>query len=100
MTIPSFEGFSVQEFFETGKIPKDAGLHSVRKIVTRKLDRLHYAHILNDLKSPPGNKLEALKGGEIKGLHRIRVNNQWKIVFEWTAQGPAKVRVVDYHSYA
>ncbi len=57
---------------------------------------LHYAHILDDLKSPPGNKLEALKD-DLKGFHSIRVNDQWRIVFEWTDQGPAKVRVIDYH---
>lgn len=95
MAIQSFEELSLQEFFETGKIPKNAGWRSVRKIVTRKLDMLHYAHVLDDLKSPPGNKLEALKG-DLKGLHSIRVNDQWRIIFEWTAQGPAKVRVMDY----
>jgi proteic killer suppression protein len=96
MAIQSFEESSLQEVFETGKVPKKAGWQLVKKIVIRKLDMLHYAHILDDLKSPPGNKLEALKG-DLKGLHSIRVNDQWRIIFVWTPQGPAKVRVMDYH---
>lgn len=45
---------------------------------------------------PPGNRLEALKG-ELKGQHSIRVNDQWRIGFRWTPQGPAEVRLIDYH---
>jgi proteic killer suppression protein len=57
---------------------------------------LDYAHVLDDLKSPPGNHLETLKK-DLIGLHSIRVNDQWRIVFEWTDQGPAQVRIMDYH---
>ena len=57
---------------------------------------LHYAARLSDLKSPPGNRLEPLKG-DLAGFHSIRVNEQWRIVFEWTPDGPARVRVTDYH---
>jgi proteic killer suppression protein len=57
---------------------------------------LHYAAHLSDLRSSPGNRLEALKG-ELASLHSIRVNDQWRIVFEWTPEGPARVRVTDYH---
>lgn len=96
MPIQSFEEPSLEEFFESGKLPKKAGWQGVKSIVARKLDMLHYAHVLNDLKSPPGNKLEALKE-DLKGLHSIRINDQWRIVFEWTHQGPARVRVIDYH---
>lgn len=96
MSIQSFEEPSLEDFFETGKVPKKSGWQRVKSIVTRKLDMLHYAHTLDDLKSPPGNKLEALKD-DFKGLHSIRINDQWRIVFEWTRQGPAKVRVIDYH---
>ncbi len=96
MPIRSFEEPSLKEFFETGKLPKKAGWQGVKNIVTRKLDLLHYAHALNDLNSPPGNKLEALKE-DLTGLHSIRVNDQWRLVFEWTPQGPAKIRVMDYH---
>ena len=96
MAIQSFVELDFRVFFETGKIPKKAEWQGVKKIVARKLDMLHYAHVLDDLKSPPGNRLEALKD-DLKGLYSIRVNDQWRIVFEWTEPGPAKVRVVDYH---
>lgn len=58
---------------------------------------LHYAARLDDLKSPPGNRLEALKGN-LAGLFSIRVNDQWRIVFRWSFLGPSEVRVTDYHS--
>lgn len=58
---------------------------------------LDYAAALTDLLSPPGNRLEALRGN-LKGLHSIRVNDQWRIVFRWSADGPDQVDVVDYHS--
>jgi len=54
------------------------------------------AGALGDLKSPPGNKLEALHG-ELVGRHSIRINDQWRIVFRWTASGPDDVEIVDYH---
>ena len=57
---------------------------------------LQYAVRLSDLRSPPGNRLEALKG-DLAGLHSIRVNDQWRIVFEWSEEGAAQVRVTDYH---
>src|SRR3990167_5036083 len=96
MAIRSFTKPELKEFFETGKVPKKAEWQGVKKIVARKLDVLAYAHVLDDLKSPPGNHLEALKD-DLKGLHSIRVNDQWRIIFEWTEQGPEKVRIVDYH---
>ena len=57
---------------------------------------LDYAEILTDLASPPGNRLEALKG-DLRGLYSIRINDQWRIVFRWTASGPADVDIRDYH---
>ena len=68
----------------------------MKEIVRRKLDMLHYAAQLGDLNSPPGNRLEALKG-DLAGYHSIRDNDRWRIVFRWTAVGPAEVRVCDYH---
>jgi proteic killer suppression protein len=62
----------------------------------RKLDMLNAAHVLEDLKAPPGNRLEALRG-DLKGRHSIRVNDQWRLVFRWTNQGPAEVSLLDYH---
>ena len=57
---------------------------------------MHYAFRLSDLRSPPGNRLEALKG-RLKGSYSIRINDQWRIVFEWTDHGPSEFRVADYH---
>lgn len=55
-----------------------------------------YAETLTDLASPPGNRLEALKG-DLAGFHSIRINAQWRVVFRWTASGPAEVDIRDYH---
>jgi proteic killer suppression protein len=61
----------------------------------RKLDCLNEAAVLSDLRAPPGNRLEALRGG-LRGHHSIRVNDRWRIVFRWTPFGPRDVRVTDY----
>ena len=62
----------------------------------RKLDMLEAAHVLNDLAVPPGNRLETLKGTR-KGLHSVRVNDQWRIVFRWLDGAAGDVRLTDYH---
>ena len=63
-----------------------------------KLDRLEAAHTLKDLAALPGNRFEALKGDR-KGQHSIRINDQWRICFEWPEKspGPTNVEIVDYH---
>ena len=61
-----------------------------------KLDMLNGAAAVLDLKSPPGNRLEALKG-DLKGCHSIRVNDQWRIVFRWDNNSAHDVRLMDYH---
>ena len=66
------------------------------KVVRRKLGYLNAAAVLDDLKAPPGNHLEALKGNRA-GQHSIRVNDQFRICFVWTAEGPIEVEFVDYH---
>ena len=66
------------------------------KSALRKLTMLEYAISLDDLRSPPGNRLEALKGDR-KGQHSIRVNDQWRICFVWGAAGPEQVEITDYH---
>jgi proteic killer suppression protein len=75
----------------TRRFPAD-----IVKTSLRKLDMLDAAMVLDDLRVPRGNRLEALKG-ELKGRHSVRVNDQWRIVFRWTPQGPAEVRLIDYH---
>jgi len=64
--------------------------------VERKLTMLEAATSLVDLKSPPGNRLEAL-GADRKGQHSIRINAQWRICFIWGPNGPENVEIVDYH---
>jgi proteic killer suppression protein len=61
-----------------------------------KLRLLNAARRLDDLRAPPGNRLEALRGDR-KGRHSIRINGQWRIAFIWTDGGPADVEIVDYH---
>jgi proteic killer suppression protein len=57
---------------------------------------LDYAEMLADLRMPPGNRLEALKGDR-RGQHSIRINDQWRICFVWSGDGPIDVEIVDYH---
>ena len=61
-----------------------------------KLDRLHSAVDINDLRVPPGNRLEALKG-KLQGLHGIRVSNRWLILFGWREETAYKAELTDYH---
>ena len=66
------------------------------KIAARKLDLLDSATTLDELRVPPGNRLEALSGDR-KGNHSIRINEQYRICFQWTEKGPDRVEIVDYH---
>ena len=75
----------------TRKIPSD-----VAKVTCRKLDLIEAADRLNDLASPPGNRLEALKGDR-RGFYSIRVNDQWRIVFRWIQDSAHDVELTDYH---
>jgi proteic killer suppression protein len=65
-------------------------------VALRKLVILDAADALDDLRVPPGNRLEKLQGDRA-GQHSIRINQQWRICFEWTAAGPREVEIVDYH---
>lgn len=73
------------------RIPPD-----LRASAIRKLDMLNAASELNDLRSPPGNRLELLKG-DLAGRHSIRINGQWRVVFRWEAGDAHDVAIVDYH---
>lgn len=66
------------------------------KVARRKLEWMDAATALNDLRSPPANQLEALKDDR-RGQHSIRLNDQYRICFVWTASGPEQVEIVDYH---
>ena len=73
------------------KLPSD-----IQSIALRKLRLIHAARVPNDLRIPPGNRLESLKGTR-DGQWSIRVNDQWRICFIWTDGGPSNVEIVDYH---
>lgn len=96
--IHSFADSATQDIFDglsskAARKKLDSALHS---IAFRKLDMLDAAIDLNDLKVPPGNRLEVLKGN-LKGKYSIRINDQYRIIFIWGIQGPEEVEIVDYH---
>ena len=91
--IKSFCCADTQALFETGKCKRFSGIANV---ATRKLAQLDAAHTLEFLRSPPGNRLEALRGSRA-GQYGIRVNAQFRVCFRWTAAGPEDVEIVDYH---
>jgi proteic killer suppression protein len=68
----------------------------IHELALTKLDVLNAAQVLDDLRSPPGNRLEPLRG-ELKGLYSIRINSQWRIIFCWTENSATGVQIVDYH---
>jgi len=77
--------------FASRRLPQN-----LQGVMHRKLLMLNAAARLDDLRAPPGNRLEALKGDR-KGRHSIRVNQQWRVCFRWTDNGPTNVEIVDYH---
>lgn len=92
--IQGFADRATKTSFDSGVCP--AGWKPFAKIAMRKLDMLNAAVRLENLRSPPGNRLEALKRDR-QSQWSIRINNQWRICFRWTDQGPADVEIVDYH---
>ena len=96
MAIQSFSDKNTEDFFISGQIRKGVGWIKIANIVQRKLDMLHYADQINDLRSPPGNRLEELEGN-MKDFYSIRVNDRWRIVFRWISSEPCDIRIEDYH---
>lgn len=92
--ILSFSDSTTQKVWD--RIPQKKFSPQLQRIALRRLLILDAAEDLNDLKIPPGNRLEQLSGKR-KGQHSIRVNNQWRICFNWTPVGPENVELVDYH---
>jgi proteic killer suppression protein len=74
------------------KLPPD-----IQNVALRKLRLLKQAQVLNDLRVPPGNRLEALRADRQR-QHSIRINDQWRICFVWEEGGPSHVEIVDYHT--
>jgi len=92
--IQGFASAETERFFRQGVCPPR--WRSVKDVAVRKLDMVDAAVKLSDLGSPPGNRLEALKGDR-KGQRSIRINDRWRVCFVWTERGPDQVEIVDYH---
>ncbi len=91
--IKSFRCAESQALFETGKSRRFSG---IANIATRKLAQLDAAETLEFLRSPPGNRLEALKGDRT-GQYSIRINDQFRLCFKWQESSATDVEIVDYH---
>ena len=91
--IRSFGDAETRKLFETGRSKR---FSAFADIAMRKLAQLDAAHTLDFLRSPPGNRLEALKGDR-KGQYSIRINDQFRVCFRWTQDGPERVEIIDYH---
>ncbi len=92
--IKSFTDKVTQELFERQKVKELP--HDILRTAYRKLLILDAAEILGDLKIPPGNRLEKLSGN-LSGKYSIRVNEQWRIIFNWTENNAFNVEIIDYH---
>ncbi|MGB5505695.1 MAG: type II toxin-antitoxin system RelE/ParE family toxin [Sulfurovum sp.] len=89
-----FADRDTERFYETGKSKKVPS--TIQKVALRKLDYLHAALVLEDLRVPPGNMLEQLKGS-LQGKYSIRINKQYRIVFLFENGNAYDVEIVDYH---
>ncbi|MHA3903755.1 type II toxin-antitoxin system RelE/ParE family toxin [Castellaniella sp. WN] len=93
MPIQSFRCRDTQDLFARRPVARFANIQAVAR---RKLEQLHMAGRLDDLRIPPGNRLEKLDGDRGGGWS-IRINDQWRVCFSWTAAGAEGVEIVDYH---
>ena len=91
--IVSFKDADTQRLVHGTRVRRFVNIESVAR---RKLRQLEIAGVLDDLRVPPGNRLEALQGDRA-GQHSIRVNDQFRLCFRWTQAGPEDVEIVDHH---
>ena len=91
--IRSFRDARTEQLFNDFDVPR---FRAIERVARRRLLYLHQARRLEDLRVPPGNRLEALKGDR-RGKHSIRVNDQWRICFRWSQGDVWDVEIVDYH---
>lgn len=91
--IRSFKDKEAESIFHRNHSKRFA---AIERVVLRKLRSLHRASVLSDLTNPPGNRLEQLKGTRA-GQYSIRINDQWRICFEWRENHAYEVEIVDYH---
>lgn len=91
--IKSFRLKDTERLHRRQRVPR---FRAIERVALRKLRQLDAAVELRDLASPPGNRLEALHGDR-KGQHSIRINDQWRICFEWSEGEAFNVEIVDYH---
>jgi len=96
--IVSFNNQATEDIFngKNSKIARKLCPQSLWKVATRKLDQLDSVLTLNELKVPPGNRLESLSSNR-KGEFSIRINDQYRICFRWSESGPFEVEITDYH---
>lgn len=96
--IDSFRDRATEDIFNgvNSKAARKSCPQRLWNIATRKLDQLDSVQSLDELRIPPGNRLEAL-AGDRKGQYSIRINEQYRICFVWTESGPGEVEVTDYH---
>jgi toxin HigB-1 len=91
--IHTFASADTEALFNSHSVKR---FKNIERIARRKLLQIHAATVLDSLRVPPGNRLEALRG-DMKGLHSIRINDQWRVCFEWRTDGAYRVEIVDYH---
>lgn len=93
MSIKTFRCPDTEKLFKGHRVRRWI---SIERAALRKLEQLDWSSCIDDLRVPPGNRLEALKGSR-KGQHSIRINDQWRVCFIWADDGVRNVEIMDYH---